>query len=232
MSGSPNDLDPKLLQAKWVLGGIEPEEFVKIAISALQQGIDGTALQQLAGLTQPTARDLGVLPARIFTDMGLQPIDKHEAVSILRSRGEPSTSPVICALVKAFPAFSVRWEKHIEQWKGNPAGSYNDIAEFVMFVVEDLYEKGHVEETRRVFEFMEQLHADGDEDAKTLIQIGFFEGLQNCSSWRPGGKKVYEKFFGPTSMQIWRKLQEIWAGRSSLMDVIRAEQKNNRESSE
>ena len=38
MSGLASNLDPELLQARWVLGGIEPEQFVAIAVSALEQG--------------------------------------------------------------------------------------------------------------------------------------------------------------------------------------------------
>jgi hypothetical protein len=48
MSRLESNLDPELLQARWVLGGIEPEQFVAIAVSALEQGFDGTALQQVA----------------------------------------------------------------------------------------------------------------------------------------------------------------------------------------
>jgi hypothetical protein len=36
----------------------------------------------------------------------------------------------------------------------------------------------------------------------------------------------YEQFVGPMSRKVWNELQKMWAGKSSLMDVIRAEQKN------
>jgi hypothetical protein len=142
MGGLRGNLDRELLQARWVLGGIEPEQFVEIAALALGQGFDGTALQQLAGLTRPTSSDLGDLPARVFAGMGLKPIDQDEAVALLVARGEPPTSPEISALRQAFPDFGDRWKKHIALWGGNTAGSYNDMAEFVHFVVEDVYEKG------------------------------------------------------------------------------------------
>jgi hypothetical protein len=64
-----------------------------------------------------------------------------------------------------------------------------------------------------------------EEENRNLIGLGFFETLQNVASWRPGGNKVYEQFLGPISKQIWSELQRMWAGKSSLMDVIRAEQK-------
>jgi hypothetical protein len=106
-----------------------------------------------------------------------------------------------------------------------PGGFYNDMAEFVHFVVEDVYEKGKLDETRRVFEHLEKLLAGADQENRNLIGLGFFETLQNFASWRPNGNKVYEQFFGPVFKKIWTELQRMWAGKSSLMDVIRAEQK-------
>jgi len=159
--------------------------------------------------------------------MGLKPINRDEAVALLLARGEPSTSPVISALRQAFPDFEVRWKKHIAWWSGNPAGSYNDMAEFVHFVIEDIHEKGKLDETRRVFQVLEKVLVEGDQEIKDLIGLGFFETLQNVASHRPLGNRPYEQFFGPRSKEIWSELQKMWAGKSSLMDVIRAEQKPN-----
>jgi hypothetical protein len=220
-----SNFDPELLQARWVLGGIEPQQLVEIAVSALQQGFDEPALRQLAGLTRPALGDLGTLPARFFAGMGLKPIDQDEAVALLLARGEPPTSRVISALRREFPDFCGRWKKHIGFWGGNPAGSYNDMAEFVHFVVEDVYEKGNLNETGRVFQLLERLLVDADEETRNLIGLGFFETLQNVASHRPDGNKVYEQFLGPMSKKVLSELQRMWAGKSSLMDVMRAEQK-------
>jgi len=220
--------DPEVLQARWVLGGVEPTEFVELAISTLEQGLGGTALQQLAGLSRPTVGDLGNLPARLFAEFGLKPIDREAAVALLLARGQPPTHAAMTKLRASFPAFAERWKKHVAWWGGNPAGSYNDVAEFVDFTVEDLYEKGSLEETRRVFEVLETMLVDADEETRNLIGLGFFETLQNFASWRAGGNKVYLQFFGPISRRIWAELQEMWAGKSSLMDVIRAEKKARR----
>jgi hypothetical protein len=225
MSGLGSQFDPELMQGRWVLGGITPEQFVELAIHALEQGFDGTALRQVAGLAKPTTGDLGSLPERVFAEMGLKTIEKDQAVALLLARGQPSTSPVVSALRQAFPDFSDRWKKHVAWWGGNPAGSYNDMAEFVHFVVEDVYEKGKLDETRRIFQLLEQLLEGANDENTNLIGLGFFEKLQNYASWRPQGNKVYEQFFGPISKQIWGELQIMWAGKSSLMDVIRAEQK-------
>ena len=223
VSSPEKKLDPQLVQARWTLGGIEPDQLVEIAVSALEQGFDGTALRQLAGLSRPASRDLGNLPARVFADLGLTEIDRDQAVAALIARGQPATSPVIVRLRESFPDFSSRWEEHVAWWGGNPAGAYNDMAEFVHFAVEDVYEAGNLEETRRVFNLLEELLVAADQEARDLIGLGFFETLQNFASWRPGGSKAYEQFFGPISRQISSELKRMWSGKSSLMDVIRAE---------
>jgi hypothetical protein len=99
------------------------------------------------------------------------------------------------------------------------------MAEVVHFVVEDVYEKGNLDETRRIFKFLEQQLVDADEETRNLIGLGFFETLQCFASWQQGGNRVYEQFLGPISREIWIDLQRMWVGKSSLADVIRAELK-------
>lgn len=80
-------IDPELLQARWLLNEIRSEDLPDLAALALEQGFDGTALRQLAGLVRPTLADLENLPEKAFADMGLQPIDEFQAVDVLRERG-------------------------------------------------------------------------------------------------------------------------------------------------
>jgi hypothetical protein len=227
VSNSDKKFDMEVFHAKWVIGSIEPEEFVEIAISALQQGFDGTALQQLAGLSKPTTQEIGDLPKRFFSEQGLKPITKEEAVDFLIARGELSRPSVFTALRQAFPDFSDRWKKYIIEWHGS-SGSFIDMAEFMHFVVEDLYENGNLAETRRAFNELEKLLENADEETRGFIEFSFFEDLQNYASHRPGGNAVYEQFFGPISRQIWAELKQIWAGKSSLAYVIHAENKAKR----
>ncbi|HXJ91829.1 MAG TPA: hypothetical protein VMT20_02980 [Terriglobia bacterium] len=188
--------------------------------------MSGMALQQIAGFVRPTKRDLGNLPERAFAEMGLEPIDKDQAVAFLMEHGMPSTSNVTATLLGAFPRLRERWKGHVAFWGGQPAGSYNDMAEVVHFVVEDLYEKGNLAETRRVFELLGKLFEEGDVESKNLIALGFFETLQCFASWRPYGNKAFEQFLSPTSMEVWREIQRQWVGKSSLMDVLRAEREH------
>lgn len=220
-------VDPQLLQARWVLGGVTADEWVDQAILALEQGFDGSALRQLAGLVNPTQRDLGYLPDRALAEMGLNTSDKDHAVDFLLSRAAMLTGETVLTLVERFPDFLPRWRQHLEYWKGEPAGQYNDMGEFVHFVVEDLYEKGKLDDTRRVFDCLEELFTKGNQEARNLIGVGFFETLQNFASWRPYGNKVFEPFLGPMSKDVWKEIKRIWHGKASLMDVIRAERNNS-----
>lgn len=218
--------DPESVQARWVLGGVDPEELVRWALSALEQGLSGIALQQIAGLSKPTKADLRNLPERAFAELGLKPIDNERAVDILLARGEPTTCVAISSVLTTFPDFSGRWRQHIQCWGGNPAGAYNDMARFVHFVVDDLYEKGNIERVRDAFLLMERLAAADDQDTRDLIGFGFFETLQNVSSWKSYGSKPFEQFFGPVSELLWREIQRMWVGKTSLADVIRAERED------
>ena len=226
MAASENIFDPELLQARWVLCGIAPGALTNQAEVALSQGFDGPALRQLAGLSNPTLRDLGTLPDRVFLEMGLKPLDKDRAVEVLIARGLPAVSDATAFLLNTFPRLSTRWKKHIASWAGEAAGDYNDMAEFVHFVVEDLYEAGEMEETRKVFECLESLLCHGDQKTRDVIGIGFFEKLQNFASRRPYGNAAFEQFLGPVSQQVWREIKQQWAGKSSLMDVISSERES------
>ncbi len=218
-------IDPELLQARWVLGGIRSDDLPDLAVSALQQGLDGTALRQLAGLVRPTMADLEDLPQRAFIDMGLPLMSRDQAVNVLIDRGTPPT-PIISTLLKSFPDFMPRWREHLAYWAGETRGLCIDMAEFVHFVVEDLYEKDKHNELKLVFELFERLLDGADEDTTGFIGVAFFEKLRNFASWRPYGNRVFEEYLGARSMQLWREIERIWAGKSSLADVIRAERKS------
>jgi hypothetical protein len=131
-------------------------------------------------------------------------------------------------LVEEFPAFRERWEKHLERWNGEPAGSYLDIAEFVHFVVKELYPAGKTEEVQRAFDLMEQWLVNGNQKVRDVVVIGFLEDLQNVASWQPFGKKAFVPFLRPQSRDAWNEIERVWAGKSSLAEVISEERKNKR----
>jgi hypothetical protein len=128
-------------------------------------------------------------------------------------------------LVEEFPGFRSRWERHLELWKGEPAGGYNDIAQFAHFVVEELYPSGQTEEVQRVFDLMEQWLVNGNKKVGDIVVIGFLEDLQNIASWQPFGRAVFIPFLRPQSRDAWNEIERVWAGKSSLFEVVREEGK-------
>jgi hypothetical protein len=208
---SAAEFDPELLQIKWVLGGLRPEDLPDQAAVALEHGFDGTALRQLAGLHRPTLQDLDSLPKKAFQEMGLGAIDKKQAATALIARGLPRVSDAISELLKAFPGFGERWQKHVANWSGESAGSYNDMEQFVDFVIDDLYGNGDREELRRFFYTLEGIVARADAETRNLIALGFFERLQNAARL-PDRGKAFEEFLGPKSTQMWNELLARWAG--------------------
>ena len=116
-------------------------------------------------------------------------------------------------------------EKHLEFWKGEPAGHYNDVAEFAHFVVEDLYPNGDAKALQHAFDLMEHWPVNGSQNLRNLIAVGFLESVQNVASWQAFGKDAFIPFLGPECRRAWNEIEGIWAGKASLMDVIRAESK-------
>jgi hypothetical protein len=135
---------------------------------------------------------------------------------------------VMPRLVAGFPCFRPRWEKHLELWKGEPAGSYNDVAEFADFVVKDLYPNGNSADLQRAFDLMEHWLVNGNQNLRELIAVGFLEDVQNGASWQAFGKEVFIPFLGPQSRQAWNEIERIWADKASLMEVVRDELKKRK----
>lgn len=121
------------------------------------------------------------------------------------------------------PSFQPVWEKHQELWQGEEAGIYNDLGQLATFIV-DAYARQDTEPIVAAFGIIEELLVDGDEEVSTAAAIGFLEDVQNSASWRPFGAAVFVQWLGPKSKEAWAEIEEMWRGKSSLMDVIRAEQ--------
>lgn len=128
----------------------------------------------------------------------------------------PVESDILPRLVAEFPGFRSRWEKHVESWNGKPAGNYNDITQFVHFVVEDLYPSGKTQEVQRLFDMMEDWLKNGSNGVQELVVVGFFEDLQNLASQQAFGKEAFVPFLGPKSREEWDELERFWAGKSNI----------------
>jgi hypothetical protein len=98
------------------------------------------------------------------------------------------------------------------------------LGEFATFIV-DSYARQDIEPTVAAFVVVEELMIHGDEEVQTAAAIGFLEDIQTIASNRPFGAAVFVQWLGPKSKVAWAEIEEIWRGKSSLMDVLRAEQR-------
>ena len=72
---------------------------------------------------------------------------------------------------------------------------------------------------------MEHWLVNGNQNLRDLIGIGFLEDLQNVASWQAFGKEAFIPLLGPQCRQAWNEIERTWAGKTSLMEVFRAEGK-------
>ena len=96
---------------------------------------------------------------------------------------------MIPMLLDACPGFRKRWQEHVIFWNGEAAGVYNDIGEFVSYLLES-YKQGRTECVQAAFDTLERFLVDGDAETIERAAIGFIEDLQNASSWEPFGAKA------------------------------------------
>jgi hypothetical protein len=126
--------------------------------------------------------------------------------------------------LEACPTAKPDWEEHLNDWEGEPPAHYIEVSVFAHHLVE-CYERGQTESFEGVFQLVERLISEGDDDTQGVVIVGFLEGLQNIASHRDFGSVVFEPYLLPKSLSAWRELEEFWEGKNSLMDVIRAESK-------
>lgn len=130
---------------------------------------------------------------------------------------------IIPFLLNRCPEFGPTWEEHQRGITAN-VGAYIDVAEFVQFIME-CYEKEHREILSRAFGAVEEMLVDGDSEVQEIAALGILETLQCSASWEPYGNKAFIPWLGPKSLVEWDELVEVWRGKSSLAEVIRAENK-------
>jgi hypothetical protein len=71
-----------------------------------------------------------------------------------------SKEEVIPLLLQAAPGFLPKWQEHLDWWKGEPAGIFNDAGAFAHYLV-DSFEQGDTSEFEEVFATLERLIREG-----------------------------------------------------------------------
>jgi hypothetical protein len=93
-------------------------------------------------------------------------------------------------ILKQIPAFRECWERHLRYWDGEEAGLCNDMAAFSHYVV-DLISGDRLDGLDVIFNLVEQLLLEGDQELQDATATCFLENLLNASS---SGKVDANKF--------------------------------------
>ena len=132
-------------------------------------------------------------------------------------------SDAIESLIALCPGIGQSWSEHLEFWGDDERGHFNDISVVSHFIV-DSYQAGQTEWFPEVFDQVERLVSNGDEDISGLAIVGLLENIQNTMSWTEEGYHGFEPWLGPESLEAWRELEKLWEGKSSIVDVIREQE--------
>jgi hypothetical protein len=134
-----------------------------------------------------------------------------------------SEAEVMPLLLTSCPGFGPAWQEQFAWWRGDDRGFYNDAAEFSRYLVES-YNRGDTSEFAAAFATIERILDEGDEKARGVAVVGVLEDIQIIAS-HSCGADVFVRWLGPTSRSAWAKIEQAWAGKNSLMDVLRAERR-------
>jgi hypothetical protein len=134
---------------------------------------------------------------------------------------------LISRLRESFPRFEQEWSEHLAFWHGESAGPYNDINVFAHFIVDELFVHQQYDEGRRAFLLLDQLFLAGDDATRDLIGIGFIEDLGNITSNRSDGHTTIIPYLPPTLHEVWKIIENLWAGHHSLAEILRWEAANS-----
>jgi hypothetical protein len=133
---------------------------------------------------------------------------------------------LIPEFLEVCPEFAPRWNKHCDYWLPNRAGDYNDLAELAHFVI-DSYDQGHLDIVKRILSLTERLLAKRAPQITQLLIVGLLEDIQIIATHCSFGTEAFVPYLGPISLRAWCEIAKTWEGKSSLMDVLRAELDKN-----
>ena len=108
---------------------------------------------------------------------------------------------VVATIVEACPFYKETWEKHIARYKEELL--YVFVPDLVNSVLELDKENKH-QEILSVFEVIEKLLVEGDEDVKNLIKVSVLEDFRHIF-----GKNFekFSKFLKPNSLKFWKTVK-------------------------
>jgi hypothetical protein len=116
---------------------------------------------------------------------------------------------IVPLLLDACPGFRSAWKEHVAHWNGQSAGIYNDLAEFVHYLI-IAFENAEISTVKAAFAVLERLLVDGDAEIQKYAVLGFIETLQSAASHEPYAAGVFVPFLKPHSLREWNAIEHGW----------------------
>ena len=107
-------------------------------------------------------------------------------------------------------SFSEKWRKHLAS-NGDDQLLYMDLGAFADHIV-DLHQQNQTQEFPTVFDSIERLHIEGDDQVRDGAILGLLEGIQNTAGNRGVDPEVFAPYLKPESAKWWKKLNDFWNG--------------------
>lgn len=100
------------------------------------------------------------------------------------------------------PAFEERWKEYLSFWAGEESGLCNDIGEFGDYVIDQIrHEQEHL--LPPIFDLVERLMAEGDDEVKTAVSTCLLDNLKTVSMSGAFSADKVIGLLGPQSRAHW-----------------------------
>lgn len=103
-------------------------------------------------------------------------------------------------ILSSVPEFGQAWEGHKDYWKGEEAGLCNDVAAFSDYVAEQI-NHGERDNLKTIFDLIEEMITEGDQDVQDVVATCFLENLINLASANKLYSPDFVPFLGPNSRE-------------------------------
>ncbi len=111
------------------------------------------------------------------------------------------------------PGFRDAWQRHLDYWEGEPAGLCNDMTAFSRYV-SDLIAQGNTHDLPAIFNLIEKLMVEGDEQVKDAAATCFIENLLNRASSGAIDARTFAPLLGKESLAYARAWDEFSGART------------------
>lgn len=105
-------------------------------------------------------------------------------------------------ILKEFPDFNKQWDEYLSYWDGVSPNYSLEMSEFSRYVIELLKkQRTDIEYVKKIFNFIEMLIIEGNEEVRTAVTTCLLENLLNSVSWERILSETFVPYLGIKSKE-------------------------------